>query len=253
MISPTRCAFALRTLACLVTLLLAACATPQPLPFRDVVQGSQQGQSADQIISAVRSAKTTYALRGSDFCKLKQAGAPDALLDYLEVSFMNDVDLLTRYWVLGESVGNCARCVPQQVDLSDLSNPRQAPTSTAYYGYGPQGMPDWYQPYSATSTARTFTLDQLVQMAKQGVPEQELVAMVRAGRMDPIIGAESPVSGVRTHPVPSLTGSQLARLCSDGVPEPVVDEVQSKFLSQFVELGRLRYQNWGKGPAGPKP
>jgi hypothetical protein len=33
----------------------------------------------------------------------------------------------------------------------------------------------------------------------------------------------------------------------------VLDEVQTKFLGQFVELARLRYQNLGKGPAGPNP
>jgi hypothetical protein len=236
----------------LPVLLLAACAAPQPMPFGQVVARSQQGQSADQIVSAVRAAKTTYALRGADFGKLKQAGMADPVLDYLQVSFMNDVDLLTRYWVLGESVGGCARCVPQQVDLSNLTDPRQAPTSTSYYGYGPQGMPDWYRPYSATTKA--ISLDTIVQRAKQGVPEQELVAALRESRLDePIIGGQSPTSGIRTHPVPSLTGSQLASLREQGVPDPVLDEIQTVFLGQFVELARLRYQNLGKGPAGPKP
>jgi hypothetical protein len=235
----------------LLALLLAACATPQPLPIAEVVQRSQGGQSPEQVSGAVRAAKTTYALRGSDFGRLKQAGVSDPVLDYLQQSFMNDVDLLTRYWVLGESVGGCARCVPQQVDLS-AAPPTQSPTATAYSGYAPQGMPDWYRPYSART--RRVSLDIVVQMAQQGAPEQELVALIREGRLDePIIGAESPISGIRTHPVATLTGSELARLREEGVPDPVLDEVQTKFLGQFVELARLRYQNLGKGPAGPNP
>jgi hypothetical protein len=240
-----------RSAALLATLLLVACATPQPLPIAEVVQRSHSGQSADQVTGAVRASKTTYALRGSDFGKLEQAGVADPVLDYLQQSFMNDVDLLTRYWVLGESVGNCARCVPQQVDLS-ASPPTQAPTRTSYSGAAPQGMPDWYRPFSATR--KTVSLDNVVQMAKQGAPEQEIVAMVREGRLDEaVIGDQSPLSGIRTHPVATLSGSELARLREEGVPDSVLDEIQTKFLGQFVELARLRYQNLGKGPAGPKP
>jgi hypothetical protein len=251
MTATARGAHALRTIPLLAALLVAACASPQTMPFGEVVNRSQQGQSADQIVGAVRSSKTTFALRGSDFGRLKEAKVSDRVLDYLQLSFMDDVDLLTRYWVLGESVGGCVRCVPQQVDLTSMSDPRQSPTSTSYYGYGPQGMPDWYRPYSAST--KTVSLDSIVQMAKQGVPEQELVAMVRNGRLEPIIGAESVTSGIRTHPVPSLTGSELARLREQGVPDRVLDEIQTTFLGQFVELARLRYQNLGKGPASPNP
>jgi hypothetical protein len=247
-----RTARAPRCLALLATLVLAACATPQPLPIAEVMQRSQSGQSADEVTGAVRAARTTYALRGSDFGKLRQAGVSDPVLDYLQQSFMDDVDLLTRYWVLGESVGGCARCVPQQVDLSDVAAPNQAPTSTAYHGYGPQGMPDWYRPYSAR--LKSVSLDNLVQMAKLGTPDEELVAMLRDSRLaEPVIGAQSPLSGIRTHPVATLSGSELARLREQGVPDPVLDEIQTKFLGQFVELARLRYQNLGKGPAGPNP
>jgi hypothetical protein len=247
-----RAARALSAVPVLAALLLTACATPQPMPIGQVVTRSQQGQSADQIVGAIRTSKTTYALRGSDFCRLKQAGVADAVLDHLEQSFFDDVDLFTRYWVLGQSVGGCARCVPQQVDLSNMSNPTQSPSSTAYTGYGPQGMPDWYRPYYP-SRGKTLTLDGIVQMAKQGVPEQEQVTTVRDGKLEPIIGAESPLSGIRTRPVATLTGSALARLCSEGVPPAVVDEVQTKFLGQFVEIERLRYQNLGGGPNGPQP
>jgi hypothetical protein len=240
-----------RCLPLAATLLLAACATPQPLQLNEVVTRSQNGQSPSQVTGAIRSSKTTYALRGSDFGKLKEAGVSDAVLDYMQQSFFNDVDLLTRYWVLGESVGGCARCVPQQVMVASVGDITQMPTSTSYRGYGPQGMPDWYRPYSATR--RTISLDQIVDRAKQGVPAQELVDEVRNARLEDVIGGESPLSGIRTHPVAQLSGAQLARLREEGVPDPVLDEIQSRFLAQFVEIARLRYQNLGKGPAGPNP
>ena len=82
--------------------------------------------------------------------------------------------------------------MPQQVDLS-AAPPTQSPTSTSYSGYAPQGMPDWYRPYSTRT--RRVSLDTVVQMSDQGVPEQELVALIREGRLDePVIGAESPLS-----------------------------------------------------------
>jgi hypothetical protein len=241
----------LRHLPLLATLVLGACATPQPLPFGEVVTRSQDGQSPSQVVSAIRSSKTTYALRGSDFGKLKAAGVSDPVLDYLQQSFIDDVDLLTRYWVLGESVGGCARCVPQQVDLVDVENVTQSPAGTAYRSYAPQGMPDWYRPYSATT--RTVSLDSVVQRARQGAPAQELVDEVRNGRLEEVVGLQSPMSGIRTHPTAGLPGSELARLREEGVPDPVLDEVQGRFLAQFVEIARLRYQNLGKGPAGPNP
>src|SRR5882724_10433289 len=104
-------------------LLLGACSvmTPRPVsPISDVVALSKGGQP-ERVIDRLTSSKTTYALRGSDFGKLADAGVPPKVLDALQQTFANDVDLLTRYWVLGESLGGCASCYPQPVDLSDLA------------------------------------------------------------------------------------------------------------------------------------
>jgi hypothetical protein len=46
-----------------------------------------------------------------------------------------------------------------------------------------------------------------------------------------------------------LSGSELAALHHEGVPDPVLDALQEQYLAQFVEFQRLRYQNWGKGPS----
>ena len=101
--------------------LLAGCAGHTPLPMSDVVEMSKQKRTADPIIAKMRSSQTAYALRGSDFGKLREAGVPPAVLDYMQQSFVDDVDLLTRYWVTGESLGGCQRCYPQEVDLSGLA------------------------------------------------------------------------------------------------------------------------------------
>jgi hypothetical protein len=228
-----------------LALVLTACAMPQPLPIGQVIDRGRQGQSADQIIGAVHYAKTTYALRGSDFGKLHDAGVPDPVLDYLQQSFFNDVDYLTRYWVLGESVGGCVQCVPQQVDLSNPQQPRQFAGPTAYYGSRPQGMPEWYRPYSARS--KPISLDQIRTSALQNAPVAELVQTIRTSRLEPVTGREH-LSSISTHATIAITGSQLARMHAEGVPDPVLDAVQESLLGQFVELQRLRYQNLGKGP-----
>src|SRR6185436_20420778 len=99
-------------------------------------------------ISRSAASKTTYALRGSDFGKLAEAGVPPQVLDHLQQAFVNDVDLLTRYWVLGESLGGCASCYPQPVDLSTLAHNGSGmadPGNTFMYTTfsRPHGLPDW--------------------------------------------------------------------------------------------------------------
>jgi len=50
--------------------------TPRPVsPISDVVALSKGGQP-ERVIDRIESSKTTYALRGSDFAKLADAGVP---------------------------------------------------------------------------------------------------------------------------------------------------------------------------------
>src|SRR5258708_10349885 len=107
-----------------LALLLGACSilTLRPvMPISEVVTLSKGGQP-EQVINRIGSSHTTYALRGSDFGRLADAGVPPKVLDYLQQAFVNDVDLLTRYWVLGESLGGCASCYPQPLDLTTLAS-----------------------------------------------------------------------------------------------------------------------------------
>jgi hypothetical protein len=200
------------------------------------------------MIETLKSSKTTYALRGSDFGTLRDAGVPDGVLDHVQQQFIDDVDLLTRYWVLGESVGGCARCVPLEVDLSDPDSPRMTSTSTSMRADRPQGMPSWYRPYGPRRGE--VSLAQIAEMARSGASEQELIQLLRTSRLEGVAGVGG-LGTIRTHPVSGVTGSELAQLHSAGVPDAVIDEVQTVFLGQFVEIARLRYQNLGKGPSGP--
>ncbi|HEV8646403.1 MAG TPA: hypothetical protein VGR01_12640, partial [Burkholderiales bacterium] len=104
------------TLALLLALsaafVLGACSilSPRPVtPISEVVNLSKGGPP-ERVVNRIRTARTTYALRGSDFGKLADAGVQPKVLDHLQQSFYDDVDLLTRYWVLGESPGGCTSC-----------------------------------------------------------------------------------------------------------------------------------------------
>jgi hypothetical protein len=52
------------------------------MPISEVVQMSQS--NPEQAISRSAASKTTYALRGSDFGKLADAGVPPQVLDHLQ-------------------------------------------------------------------------------------------------------------------------------------------------------------------------
>jgi len=225
-----------------------ACATRDPLPIERVIENARAGESAGSTVQALKSSKTTYALHGSAFGKLREAGVSDAVLDHIQQQFIDDVDLLTRYWVLGESVGGCARCVPMEVDLSDIDAPRMQPTTTSPPPGSPQGMPSWYRPF--TPHREELSLARIEEMARAGASEDEMVAAVRGSRLEGVAGVGG-IGTIRTHPVAGVSGTALADLRSAGVPDAVIDEVQTQFLAQYVEIARLRYQNLGKGPAGP--
>ena len=238
----------LSTLLLCGVLVLGGCATREPLPIERVIESARGGESANSIVHTLKSSKTTYALRGSAFGKLRDAGVSDAVLDHVQQQFIDDVDLLTRYWVLGESVGGCARCVPLEVDLRDIDAPRMRPTSTSPRPDRPQGMPSWYRPYTPKRSA--LDLARIEEMARSGMSDDELIATIRDSRLDGVAGVGG-IGTIRTHPVAGISGSALADLHGAGLADAVIDEVQRLFLAQFVEIARLRYQNLGKGPAGP--
>jgi hypothetical protein len=229
--------------------LLVGCAGHTPLQMSDVVEMSKQKRKADPMISKMRSSQTTYALRGSDFGKLLDVGVPPAVLDYMQQSFVDDVDLLTRYWVTGESLGGCQRCYPQEVDLSGLATGepvKQFPSPTAFINNQPQGMPSWYRPVTVPLKGGGVSLDDIREMVTRGDSQEKILAELHAKGLETII-IQTDTRTLRTRPLTAISGSELAQMRVDGVPDAVLDAIQDQFLSQFVALARLRYLNIGKG------
>ena len=235
------------------TLLLVACSamTPRPAtPISEVVTLSKSAQP-EQVINRIGSSRTTYALRGSDFGKLADAGVPPKVLDYLQQTFVNDVDMLTRYWVLGESLGGCVPCYPQPLDLATLASGgngmADAHDVARFYTYGkPQGLPDWVTAIPGDVNAPGLTIGEIERLVKDGAPGPDVAARIRASRLHDIIGTQG-IEKVSTHYVAGLSGSELAQLRKDGASDEVLDALQQKFLAEFIEFARIRYQSWGKG------
>jgi hypothetical protein len=211
-----------------------------------------KGAPPEQVVSRIRSSRTTYALRGSDFGKLADAGVPPKVLDHLQQSFYNEVDLLTRYWVLGESLGGCTSCYPQPVDLSTLARDGDGmadPGNTLSYTTfsRPQGLPDWITAVPGKTGAPGIAVDQVAQMVRDGKPANDVVAEIDNSRIHDFIDTSGGISNISTHFTVGLSGSELAQLHADGVPDPVLDALQKKALAEFIEFHRIRYQSWGKG------
>jgi len=244
-----------RCIAFLLFLVFAGCATVytprQPLPIADVVQLAKSGTPPEEVIRRIRQSGTAYALRGSDFAKLKAAGVPDPVLDYLQQSLVDDLDLLTRYWVLGENLGGCSFCYPQPVDIDNMRSGYAAtgsPSPTRYMAGKPPGTPEWV-PANMPPPRERLSVDRVVELARNGTSESELIERIRHSRLENVIGVGG-LSAIRTRPAAGLSGSLFAHLRDEGLSAAVLDALQAQFLAQFIEAERLRYQNWGKGPGG---
>ena len=174
----------------------------------------------------------------------------DPVLDYLQQSFVDDLDLYTRYWVTGESLGSCSFCYPQPVDVDKLESgygvvPAEPPGR--YQQDRPTGVPSWV-PYPPDPTGtRPLSVPEIEQMAKDGVAEAEIIERIKHSRLTHVIGVGGTFT-IRTQPVAGLMGSELARLHDEGLGYEALDALQGQFLSQFIETERLRYKNIGKGP-----
>ena len=242
------------SIAFIVLLALSSCGTlsaqRKPMPIDEVVSLSKSATPPPLIVQRIRESRTTYALRGADFAKLKADGVPDPVLDYLQQSFVDDLDLQTRYWVTGESgLGACSWCYPQPVDVDKLESGYGAVAATPpgrYQAGRPTGTPDWV-PYPQQPPVGTgISVSDIEQMSRDGVPDTEIIQRINRSPLTNVIGVGG-TSTVRTQPAAGLTGSMLGLLHERGVAYPVLDALQGQFLAQFIEVERLRYQNIGQG------
>jgi len=172
------------------------------------------------------------------------------VLDYLQQSFVDHIDLLTRYWVLGGNLGGCDFCYPQPVDLETMQSGYahvSATPPTRYILSRPPGTPDWV-PYPPSHVGGApLSVDEIVAMARTAMSQGELLGRIRSARLTHVIGIGG-TGVVHTHPVAGLGGAELAGLKQRDVPEAALDALQGQFLAQFIETERLRYQSRGKGP-----
>ena len=242
----------LRLRATLVFLLvLSSCATVytprKPMPIAEVVKLSKSGAESRLVIQRIRDSGTTYALRGSDLAKLKADGVRGPVLDYLQQSFVDDLDLYTRYWVTGAGVGGCSFCYPQPVDLDTLESGYGKVPATppgTYQPDKPQGTPAWVPYPPKAPSAGQMSVSDIEQMTKDGASNAQIIERINHSRLTHVFGVGSTFA-IHNQPVAGLSGSELARLYGQGVGSPVLDALQGQFLAQFIESERLRYQNWG--------
>jgi hypothetical protein len=82
--------------------LLAGCAGMQHRPpptLEQVVEMSQAGKPAEEIIRELQETRAVYPLTGSQIAKLHDRGVPDAVLDYLQNTYAESIrwDARLRY------------------------------------------------------------------------------------------------------------------------------------------------------------
>ncbi|HVY07548.1 MAG TPA: hypothetical protein VHB46_16350, partial [Burkholderiales bacterium] len=155
------------------------------------------------------------------------------------------------YWVLGESLGGCRSCYPQPVDLATLGSGGNGMGDGSKLGRfttfsKPVGLPDWVTAVPGGATAPGLTVAEIEKLVKDGTPGPELAARIRDSRLHDVIGAGG-LTRISTHYVAGLSGSELAQLRKDGASDDVVDALQQKYLAEYIDFARIRYESWGKG------
>ena len=155
------------------------------MPITELVALSKSGAESSLVIQRIRDSRTTYALRGSDFSKLKAIGVPDPVLDYLQQSFVDNLDLYTRYWVTGAGLGGCSFCYPQPVDVDTLeSGYGEVPATPPgqYLPDKPQGTPAWVPYPPKVPSAEQISVSDIERMAKNGVSDAQIIERINHSR-----------------------------------------------------------------------
>jgi hypothetical protein len=81
--------------AMLLAALLAGCGTmykqlPPPPTVSEIVQMAKDGVPAGDIIKRMDDARAVYRLPASELAKLREEGVPDAVLDYMQQTYIED-------------------------------------------------------------------------------------------------------------------------------------------------------------------
>jgi len=228
------------TLALIATTGCSSLAPKPVTPISSVTSAAARGMSADSIVSRIRDARTTYALRGSDFARLAARNVPDPALDELQQGFFAAVEKLTRRWYMRSYSGGPDSIYPQPVDLDNLDDggDGMAPFSDEdriAHGRRPPGIPGWV-PANPSLTGGVISTDAVVQMTQSGRSTDEIVEMVSNARVWPMyVDNLNPFSLTQTA---ALTGSLYADLARRGVALEVLDALQATYIASHIELTR---------------
>jgi len=214
----------------------------------DIVVRSQRGDSPTSIINALRIARTTFALRGSDFARLRAAGVDDAVLDHLQQAFLGDVTLIIRRGT--PAFGRCGPCYPQQVDLSSLESSgavMQTSPDTSVRTDRPAGLPHWYHSTAGFNPRSAITLEELRVLHRTGQSEDELLQQLATRPLSGVIGIGLR-SGVHSTLAAGISGATFADLQKEGLPDSVLDALQANYLAVFVDHLARRTGGVGLAP-----
>jgi len=233
----------------LATTLLAGCSLFGPrtvVPISSITDAAESGKSSTQILSEMKTARTTYALRGSDFAKLAERNVPEPVLDELQQDFFGNVDWLTRRWFTIRIAGGPSVFYPQPVDLDSLDQGGNGMAPTTNVGRfthtnRPPGVPDWVPARPASPFKSKISVDDVVAMTQQGEPTPKIVATILDSHIYPIYAEPGPV--VSRHRTAAITGSTYASLAGQGVAPEVLDALQEAYLADHVEQTRIRWRN----------
>jgi len=235
---------AMATLVALACIVVAACTTManRPVaPISTVVEAARSGASSEVIIAQIRDARTTYALRGSDFARLAEYGVPGPVLDQLQQDFFADVEFLTFRWYRSRVSGGPTSMYPQPLDLAslDLGGNGMAATSDVgrpTHGTRPPGVPEWVPPFPSAS-GQFISPSSLLQMTQSGLSVAEMVEAIMDSRVRPLY---APSKGVSSARVGAITGSMFASLVAQGVAPEAVDALQAINIADHVEATRFK-------------
>ena len=218
----------------------AAAWTQQAFLLSDIVVRSQRGDSPSSIVNALRVSRTSFALRGSDFARLRAVGVSDAVLDHLQQGFLDDVTLIIRRGTA--AYGRCGPYYPQQVELGSLEtngSVLQTSPDTAVRTDRPVGMPDWYRSTAGFNPRSAITIEELRVLHRTGQSEEELLQQLASRPLAGVIGIGLR-SGVHSTLAAGISGATFADLRKEGLPESVLDALQANYLAVFVDhLSRL--------------
>jgi hypothetical protein len=84
--------------------------TPEPITVPQILKMAKEGIPADDMIARMKVSGTVYRLKASQLAKLKEAGVPAKVIDYMQQTYLDAVkndarygDL--RYWGLEDEFG----------------------------------------------------------------------------------------------------------------------------------------------------